>query len=63
VGANYGSKGALGDRFCAVSKREVVICSFYTPDEYYGGHARELRIQLEELGLEHELLEIQKREG
>jgi hypothetical protein len=46
-----------------VTKREVVICSFYTPDEYYGGHARELRIQLEELGLEHELLEIQKREG
>lgn len=46
-----------------MSKREVVICSFYTPDEYYGGHARELRTQLEDLGLEHELLEIQKREG
>ena len=46
-----------------MSNRDVVICSFYTPDEYYGGHARELREQLESLGIGHELLEIQKRPG
>lgn len=41
----------------------MVICSFYTPDEYYAGHAKELRAQLEELGVGYELLEVQKREG
>ena len=46
-----------------MSNRDAVICSFYTPDEYYGGHARELREQLESLGIGHELLEIQKRPG
>jgi hypothetical protein len=40
-----------------------VICSFYTPDEYYGGHARELREQLTAIGVGHELLEIQKNPG
>jgi hypothetical protein len=46
-----------------VSNRDVVICSFYTPDEYYGGHARELKSQLEALGVGYELLELQKRQG
>jgi hypothetical protein len=46
-----------------VSNRDVVICSFYTPDAYYGGHAKELREQLDSLGIAHELLEIQKRPG
>jgi hypothetical protein len=46
-----------------VSNRDVVVCSFYTPDAYYGGHAKELREQLDALGIGHELLEIQKREG
>jgi hypothetical protein len=45
-----------------VTKPQTVICSFYTPDEYYGSHARQLRGQLDELGLEHELLEVQKNE-
>jgi hypothetical protein len=46
-----------------VSNRDVVICSFYTPDAYYGGHAKELREQLDSQGIAHELLEIQKRPG
>ncbi|MCF8529008.1 MAG: polysaccharide pyruvyl transferase family protein [Aquiluna sp.] len=46
-----------------MSNRDVVICSFYTPDEYYGGHARELKAQLDSIGVGYELLEIQKREG
>lgn len=46
-----------------MSNRDVVICSFYTPDEYYGGHARELKAQLDSLGVGYELLEVQKRDG
>lgn len=46
-----------------MTNRDVVVCSFYTPDEYYAGHARELREQLDSLGLGYELLEVQKREG
>ncbi len=43
--------------------REVVVCSFHTPDEYYAEHARELKEQLDSLGLKYELLEVQKRDG
>ncbi len=46
-----------------MSNRDVVICSFYTPDDYYGGHARELKAQLTKLGIAHELLELKKRPG
>lgn len=46
-----------------MSNRDVIICSFYTPDDYYGSHARELKAQLDQLGIEHELLEVQKQEG
>ncbi|MFM1950694.1 MAG: hypothetical protein RL418_381, partial [Actinomycetota bacterium] len=46
-----------------MTKPSPVVCSFYTPDDYYGNHAKELRAKLDELGLHHELLEIQKREG
>ena len=46
-----------------MSSRDVIICSFYTPDEYYGNHAKELKQQLEKLGIAHELLEIQKSAG
>ncbi len=45
-----------------VAHREAVICSFHTTDEYYAGHARELRAQLESLGLAHELLEVDRQE-
>ena len=46
-----------------MTKPRIVICSFYTPDEYYGNHAKQLREQLDALGLEHELLEVQKNPG
>ena len=46
-----------------MSNRDVVVCSFYTPDEYYGGHAKELKSQLDSLGVGYELLEVQKRDG
>lgn len=41
----------------------VVICSFYTDDDYYRGHADNLRKNLESLGLAYELQEIHKQEG
>ena len=43
--------------------RDVIVCSFYTPDDYYANHARELREQLADLGIATELLEIQKKPG
>ena len=43
--------------------QNIVICSFYTDDEYYRGHAATLRANLESLGLAHELREIHKNEG
>ena len=46
-----------------MSSRDVIICSFYTPDEYYGNHAKELREQLTSLGIAHELLEVEKKPG
>ena len=46
-----------------MSNRDVVVCSFYTPDEYYAGHAKELKAQLDSIGVGYELLEVQKRDG
>ena len=46
-----------------MSNREVVVCSFYTPDDYYAGHAKELKAQLDSIGVGYELLEVQKRDG
>ena len=46
-----------------MTKPQIVIGSFYTPDEDYGNDAKQLRQQLDELGLEHELLEVQKNDG
>lgn len=46
-----------------MTARDVVVCSFYTPDEYYAGHARELEAQLDKLGIPYELLEVAKRPG
>ena len=43
--------------------QDLIICSFYTPDEYYSSHARALKNQLDELGIEHDLLEITKAPG
>jgi hypothetical protein len=45
------------------TQREAVVCSFHTTDDYYAGHARELREQLEALGLAYQLLEVDRRDG
>ena len=42
---------------------DVVICSFFTDDDYYRDHANNLRKNLESLGLAYELREIHKQEG
>lgn len=41
----------------------VVVCSFYTADAYYRGHAETLRTNLDRLGIQHELAEIEKSAG
>ncbi|WP_203655653.1 polysaccharide pyruvyl transferase family protein [Demequina activiva] len=41
----------------------VVVCSFYTADDYYRAHAESLRKNLENLGIEHVLEEVEKKEG
>ena len=46
-----------------MTKRQIIVCSFFTPDEYYASHARELKAQLDELGLSHELLQVEKAAG
>lgn len=42
---------------------DVVVCSFYTDDDYYRQHAENLRRRLGELGLAHELAEVAKAPG
>lgn len=42
---------------------DVVVCSFYTDDDYYRAHADTLRGNVEELGVQLELEEIHKRPG
>ena len=46
-----------------MSSRDVILCSFYTPDDYYANHAKELGSQLTELGIAHELLQVEKKPG
>ena len=46
-----------------MDSQNVVICSFFTDDEYYRNHADNLRKNLESLGLAYELREIHKNEG
>lgn len=43
--------------------RDIVVCSFYTADPYYRGHADTLKANLQRLGITHELEEIEKRPG
>lgn len=42
---------------------DVVVCSFFTDDEYYRGHAEVLRKGLDRLGLAYQLEEVHKRPG
>ena len=44
-------------------RNDIIICSFYSNDDYYRGWAEKLRANLEELGVEYELLEIEKKPG
>lgn len=44
-------------------RQDLVVCSFYTDDDYYRGHAERLRGALERLGLTSEMEEIHKPEG
>ena len=44
-------------------RNDIIICSFYSNDDYYRGWADKLRVNLEDLGVEYELLEIEKKPG
>ena len=46
-----------------MTSQDLIVCSFYTPDDYYSSHAKALRAQLDGLGISHELLEITKAPG
>ena len=41
----------------------AIVCSFYTGDDYYKGHAARLKANLESLGIPYELREIAKKPG
>ncbi|TVP82130.1 polysaccharide pyruvyl transferase family protein [Thioalkalivibrio sp.] len=41
----------------------IIVCSFHTADPYYRRHAEALRTNLIRLGVEHELVEIEKGPG
>lgn len=45
------------------SNLNVVVCSFYTADDYYRAHGERLAKKLEELGVEYVLRELEKKEG
>ena len=38
--------------------RDIIVCSFYTDDDYYRTHGKELEQNLIDLGLDHRLQEI-----
>jgi len=42
---------------------KAIICSFFTADDYYRGHAARLKANLESLGLPYDLREIAKSPG
>jgi len=46
-----------------MTQPNVLVCSFYTADDYYRGHADNLVKSLDALGVAHELQEIHKAEG
>lgn len=45
------------------SNLNVVVCSFYTADDYYRAHGERLAKNLDALGVEYVLREIEKNEG
>jgi hypothetical protein len=42
---------------------DVIVCSFFTADDYYRAHAKRLESNLEALGISYDLREIEKRPG
>jgi len=46
-----------------MSTSNIVVCSFYTADDYYRAHGERLAKQLDALGVEYVLREIEKQEG
>jgi hypothetical protein len=45
------------------SNSNVIVCSFYTADDYYRAHGERLAKNLESLGVEYVLREIEKQES
>ena len=45
------------------SNLDVVVCSFYTADDYYRAHGERLAKNLDALGVEYVLREIEKKDG
>jgi hypothetical protein len=45
------------------SNSNVIVCSFYTADDYYRAHGERLAKELDALGVEYVLREIEKQEG
>ena len=46
-----------------MSNSNIVICSFYTADDYYRAHGARLAKNLDELGVQYVLREIEKKDG
>ena len=45
------------------ANQDVVVCSFYTADDYYRAHGERLAKNLDELGVKYELRELEKKPG
>lgn len=46
-----------------MSNSNIVVCSFYTADDYYRAHGERLAKNLDELGVQYVLREIEKKDG
>ncbi|MBE1876363.1 polysaccharide pyruvyl transferase family protein [Myceligenerans pegani] len=53
----------LAEHRAEAPRNDVIVCSFYTADDYYRGHGERLRAVLDRLGVAHELREIEIPEG
>jgi hypothetical protein len=45
------------------SNSNIIVCSFYTADDYYRTHGENLAKNLQSLGVEYDIREIEKKEG
>lgn len=44
-------------------QNQIIVCSFFTEDEYYVAHAAKLRENLEKLGVHHHIVAMEKKPG